>query len=75
MVGLAVMRLEPAAEIGAGPCAAAVFSRVRAAHDSGGEVRLLGRIEPSLGTPLRPVMKPGKAFGIVAQHGIIPPSL
>lgn len=61
------MRLEPAAEISAGPGATAVFGRVRVARDCGGVGRFLGRIKPPLRAPPRLIMKSGKAFAIVAQ--------
>ena len=70
MVGLAMARLEPAAEIGPGPGAAAVGVRVRPAQDHCGELGLLGRAEPPRRSTLRPVPQAGQALGIVAHDRI-----
>lgn len=70
MVGLGEPRLEPAAEVGPRPGAAAVGSRVRPARDRRHQLCLLRCREPSRRPPLRPIPEPGQALGIVAQHRI-----
>lgn len=70
MVGLGEPRLEPAAQVGPRPGAAAIGSQVWPAQDRRHQLCLFCCREPSQRPPLWSIPEPGQTLGVVAQHRI-----